>query len=97
MSTNQYSESFREWGPAPDRDPGSSGKGVFQNASFPGNLIRLKAHWYQIAEPPDDHKFQELALSEAVEAIIAAEKDLLELHLWHGIAIITTRDFVGSS
>ncbi len=24
----------------------SGGRGVFQNASSPGNLIRLKAHWY---------------------------------------------------
>ncbi len=25
---------------------GSGGRGVFQYASSPGNLIRLKAHWY---------------------------------------------------
>lgn len=43
---------------------------------------------------PKDNKYLELALSGNADCIVTGDKDLLVLHPFHGISIITPRDFL---
>ena len=43
---------------------------------------------------PDDNKFLALALDSLAELIITGDRDLLELHVWRGVQILTAGDFV---
>lgn len=43
---------------------------------------------------PDDNKFLALALDSAAEYIVTGDRDLLELHPWRGVQVLSTGDFV---
>lgn len=43
---------------------------------------------------PDDNKFLALALDSAAEFIVTGDRDLLELHPWRGVQMLTAGDFV---
>jgi putative PIN family toxin of toxin-antitoxin system len=43
---------------------------------------------------PRDDKFLEVAVHGRADAIITGDKDLLELHPFHGIAILTPADYL---
>jgi uncharacterized protein len=43
---------------------------------------------------PKDNKFLEVAVSGQATVIITGDRDLLDLHPYRGIAIITPRDFI---
>lgn len=43
---------------------------------------------------PDDNKFLELALSGNADFIITGDDDLLNLHPWRGIAILSPADYL---
>lgn len=43
---------------------------------------------------PDDNKFLALALDSAAEFIVTGDRDLLELHPWRGVQVLTAGDFV---
>ena len=42
----------------------------------------------------DDNKFLALALDSAAEFIVTGDRDLLELHPWRGVQVLTAGDFV---
>lgn len=42
---------------------------------------------------PKDNKYPELALDAGAVCIVSGDNDLLELHPYHGIAILTPREF----
>jgi len=46
---------------------------------------------------PKDNKFLELALSGKADFIITGDADLLSLHPWRGIAILSPADFLALS
>lgn len=46
---------------------------------------------------PNDNKFLELALTGSATAILSGDKDLLELHPYRGISIVTPGDFIRSN
>jgi uncharacterized protein len=46
---------------------------------------------------PKDNKFLEVAVSGQATVIITGDRDLLDLHPYRGIAIITPRDFMNRS
>jgi len=46
---------------------------------------------------PDDNKFLELALSGKADLIITGDADLLSLHPWRGIAILSPADYLALS
>jgi len=41
-----------------------------------------------------DNKYLELALASGADTIVASDSDLLVLHPWRGVAIVTPADFV---
>ena len=43
---------------------------------------------------PDDNKFLALALDSAAEYIVTGDRDLLELHPWRGVHVLSAGDFV---
>ena len=43
---------------------------------------------------PDDNKFLALALDSAAEYIVTVDRDLLELHPWRGVHVLSAGDFV---
>ena len=43
---------------------------------------------------PDDNKFLALALDSAAESIVTGDRDLLELHPWRGVQVLTAGDFL---
>ena len=43
---------------------------------------------------PDDNKFLALALDSAAEFIVTGDRDLLELHPWRDVQVLTAGDFV---
>lgn len=43
---------------------------------------------------PDDNKFLALALDSGAEYIVTGDRDLLELHPWRGVQVLTAGDFV---
>lgn len=43
---------------------------------------------------PDDNKFLALALDSEAEFIVTGDRDLLELHPWRGVQVLTAGDFV---
>ncbi|MBS1519646.1 MAG: putative toxin-antitoxin system toxin component, PIN family [Bacteroidetes bacterium] len=48
----------------------------------------------QICRDPKDNKYLELALSAGAACIVTGDKDLLVLHLFHQIPILTAADFL---
>ena len=42
----------------------------------------------------DDNKFLALALDSAAKFIVTGDRDLLELHPWRGVQVLTSGDFV---
>ena len=48
----------------------------------------------EICRDPKDNKFLELAVSGNATHIITGDQDLLELHLFRGVSIITPRQFL---
>ena len=43
---------------------------------------------------PDDNKFLALALDSAAEFIVTGDRDLLDLHPWRDVQVLTAGDFV---
>lgn len=69
-------------------------------------FIRLIAHTakfvpivYPIREcrDPNDDKFLEVALNGRAEAIVTGDTDLLRMHPWRGIAILSPSDYLRES
>jgi len=46
---------------------------------------------------PDDNKFLELALSGEADFIITGDGDLLSMHPWRGVAILSPADYLALS
>jgi len=55
-------------------------------------LVEVKVHVGACRDPQDD-KFLELAVSGQADCIVSGDQDLLVLHPFRGIAIVTPRDF----
>jgi putative PIN family toxin of toxin-antitoxin system len=51
-------------------------------------------HRIQACRDPKDDKFLDLALAGDAQAIITGDKDLLELHPFHAIPILTPAEFI---
>ena len=47
-----------------------------------------------ICRDPDDNRVLECALAGAADYILTGDEDLLTLHPWHGIQIVTVREFL---
>ena len=60
--------------------------GVSQMVSTP--------HQLQACRDPKDDKFLDVALAGEARAIITGDKDLIALHPFHGIPIMTPADFI---
>ncbi|MGN6802815.1 MAG: putative toxin-antitoxin system toxin component, PIN family [Ginsengibacter sp.] len=60
-----------------------------QNALFIEVSERVNA-----CRDPKDNKFLELAVAAKASCIITGDKDLLELHPFRGIPILTANDFL---
>ena len=56
-------------------------------------LVEVAAHVGECRDPRDN-KFLELAVSGKAVCIVSGDKDLLVLHPFRGIAIVTPRDFL---
>lgn len=56
-------------------------------------LVEVKVHVGACRDPQDD-KFLELAVSGLADCIVSGDQDLLVLHPFRGIAIVTPRDFL---
>ena len=50
-----------------------------------------------VCRDPNDDKFLELALSGGADCIVSGDKDLLVLHPFRGVPIVTPRDFVSEA
>jgi putative PIN family toxin of toxin-antitoxin system len=46
---------------------------------------------------PKDNKFLALAFAAKADALVSSDKDLLVLHPWHGIRIVTPAEFVAQA
>ena len=57
-------------------------------------LVEVTAAAVSVCRDPKDDKFLELALSGAATHIISGDDDLLALHPFRGIAILSPHDFV---
>lgn len=68
-------------------------------------LVRRRTHLFAVEEadiqavnPPcrdrADNKFLALALSAEVEVLVSSDEDLLILHPWHDMPIVTPSDFL---
>ena len=44
---------------------------------------------------PKDNKFLALAFAAEADAVVSGDDGLLVLHPWHGIAIVSPREFIG--
>jgi putative PIN family toxin of toxin-antitoxin system len=49
---------------------------------------------FAASRDPDDNKFLELALDGYADCIVTGDTDLLELHPFRGISIVSPRDFL---
>ena len=58
-----------------------------------GHLIDITER-VNVCRDPDDNKFLELALSGGATYIISGDKDLLALHPFRGIAVLTPAQFL---
>ncbi len=62
------------------------------------HIVEVDARSQQLAEnacrDPKDEPFLALALSSQAVALISSDKDLLTLHPWNGLAIITPTEFL---
>lgn len=56
-------------------------------------LIEIVARVNECRDP-DDNKFLELAVSGGATCIVSGDKDLLVLHPFRGIPVVTPRDFL---
>ena len=56
-------------------------------------MIRI-VHTVTDCRHPKDNKFLELALSGQADAIVTGDLDLLALHPWRGIAVLTPADYL---
>lgn len=56
-------------------------------------LVEVTVHIGECRDPRDD-KFLELAVSGGAECIVSGDRDLLVLHPFRGVPIVTPRDFV---
>ena len=56
-------------------------------------LVEVAVHVGECRDPRDN-KFLELAVSGKAVCIVSGDKDLLVLHPFRGIAIVTPRDFL---
>ena len=52
------------------------------------------SHTVQVCRDPKDNLLLELALSGAADIIVTGDRDLLALHPWRGIAILTPREYL---
>ena len=59
-------------------------------------LVEITEHVGQCRDPRDD-KFLELAVSGAAACIVSGDKDLLVLHPFRGISILTPRGFLAQA
>lgn len=61
-------------------------------------LIAVDQDGEQSIEPPcrdlKDNKFLALALTAEAEVIVSSDDDLLVLHPWRGVSIVSPRDFI---
>ena len=65
-------------------------------AAFSKDAVTAKIEeTIKICRDPRDDKFLELAVSGKATAIITGDKDLLELHPFRNVAILTPTDFLG--
>jgi hypothetical protein len=66
-------------------------------------VVVLRSVWVDVAanisasRDPDDDKFLELAVEAQVDAIVSGDQDLLVLHPFRGIPILTPTDFLSLS
>jgi len=55
--------------------------------------VEIKTRIRACRDPKDD-KFLEVAVDGRADAIVTGDHDLLELHPFHGIAILTPADYL---
>jgi uncharacterized protein len=71
-------------------------------------LIRRHAHLFSVqnaeleaidppCRDPKDHQFLALALTAEVDVLVSSDEDLLVMHPWRGIAIMTPAEFLARS
>lgn len=62
-----------------------------------GGIVRVVPITQRIAacRDPTDDKFLDVALNGEAQLILTGDEDLLELHPFHGIAIVRPADFLG--
>ncbi len=60
-----------------------------------GRLVEV-THRVHICRDPRDDKFLALALSGKAACIVSGDKDLLALHPFHGVKILTPRHFLAA-
>lgn len=53
-------------------------------------------HRFSHCKDPSDNKFLDLAVSGMASAIVTGDRDLLELHPFHDVAIMTPADYLKS-
>jgi uncharacterized protein len=63
---------------------------IAQTAQF----VPIVHHVRECRDPKDD-KFLEVALNGKADVILTGDKDLLEMHPWRGIAIMTPAKYLG--
>ena len=56
-------------------------------------LVEINVHVHECRDPEDD-KFLDLALSSKADCIVTGDKDLLVLHPFRGILVVTPRGFL---
>ena len=51
----------------------------------------------QVCRDPKDNKYLELALVSSAHTIISSDNDLLTLHPWRGVRILTPARYIATS
>ena len=67
---------------------------VFLNAILKSTQMLEVVHRVNDCRDPKDNKFLELALSAKASAIVSSDSDLLVLHPYRGIPIVTPAHFL---
>jgi putative PIN family toxin of toxin-antitoxin system len=70
--------------------------------TIPQFLARISRSWQEVSiihtiqacRDPKDDKFLELALNGEADVLVTGDKDLLELHSYQGLPILTAADFL---
>jgi uncharacterized protein len=64
-----------------------------------GGVVRLVPVTQRISacRDPKDDKFLDVALNGEAQLVVTGDRDLLELHPFHGIAIVSPAEFLGWS